>query len=139
MRSGHSKVGSLFDGADGGGRTHTLFRVPDFESSASANSATSALPSDAYNPHRSEFGFVSRPCVRKHGKRATQQLQGRWLLCRKGVAAQYESKAIFNGRPVLDLIQTDVHPLSDLRFMIFGFQLETCSLTPESRTLHGNT
>ena len=30
------------DGADGGGRTHTLLRVPDFESSASANSATSA-------------------------------------------------------------------------------------------------
>src|SRR2546428_9111496 len=30
-------------GADGGGRTHTPFRVPDFESSASANSATSAL------------------------------------------------------------------------------------------------
>lgn len=29
-------------GADGGGRTHTLLRVPDFESSASANSATSA-------------------------------------------------------------------------------------------------
>ena len=29
-------------GADGGGRTHTLFRVPDFESGASANSATSA-------------------------------------------------------------------------------------------------
>jgi hypothetical protein len=30
------------DGADGGGRTHTLSRVPDFESGASANSATSA-------------------------------------------------------------------------------------------------
>jgi hypothetical protein len=30
-------------GADGGGRTHTLSRVLDFESSASANSATSAL------------------------------------------------------------------------------------------------
>ena len=30
------------DGADGGGRTHTLSRVLDFESSASANSATSA-------------------------------------------------------------------------------------------------
>ena len=29
-------------GADGGGRTHTLSRVLDFESSASANSATSA-------------------------------------------------------------------------------------------------
>ena len=33
----------VIDGADGGGRTHTLLRVPDFESSASANSATSAL------------------------------------------------------------------------------------------------
>jgi hypothetical protein len=32
----------LMIGADGGGRTHTLVRVPDFESSASANSATSA-------------------------------------------------------------------------------------------------
>ena len=30
------------NGADGGGRTHTLLRVPDFESGASANSATSA-------------------------------------------------------------------------------------------------
>src|SRR5437867_2556743 len=29
-------------GADGGGRTHTSLRIPDFESSASANSATSA-------------------------------------------------------------------------------------------------
>jgi hypothetical protein len=29
-------------GTDGGGRTHTLLRVLDFESSASANSATSA-------------------------------------------------------------------------------------------------
>ena len=32
----------IFSGADGGGRTHTPLRVPDFESSASANSATSA-------------------------------------------------------------------------------------------------
>ena len=31
-----------FGGADGGGRTHTTLRLPDFESSASANSATSA-------------------------------------------------------------------------------------------------
>jgi hypothetical protein len=31
-----------FSGADGGGRTHTSLRIPDFESSASANSATSA-------------------------------------------------------------------------------------------------
>ena len=30
------------NGADGGGRTHTSLRIPDFESSASANSATSA-------------------------------------------------------------------------------------------------
>jgi hypothetical protein len=29
-------------GADGGGRTHTSSRIPDFESGASANSATSA-------------------------------------------------------------------------------------------------
>ena len=32
----------LQDGADGGGRTHTSSRTPDFESGASANSATSA-------------------------------------------------------------------------------------------------
>ena len=32
----------LQDGADGGGRTHTSSRILDFESSASANSATSA-------------------------------------------------------------------------------------------------
>ena len=32
----------MLNGADGGGRTHTLSRVLDFESSASANSATSA-------------------------------------------------------------------------------------------------
>lgn len=32
-------------GTDGGGRTHTTLRSPDFESSASANSATSALES----------------------------------------------------------------------------------------------
>jgi hypothetical protein len=31
-----------FNGADGGGRTHTSSRIPDFESGASANSATSA-------------------------------------------------------------------------------------------------
>ena len=30
-------------GTGGGGRTHTLLRVPDFESSASANSATPAM------------------------------------------------------------------------------------------------
>ena len=35
------------DGADGGGRTHTTFRLLDFESSASANSATSAKPEEA--------------------------------------------------------------------------------------------
>src|SRR6266487_3393773 len=34
--------GKMSSGADGGARTPTLFRVPDFESSASANSATSA-------------------------------------------------------------------------------------------------
>src|SRR5215204_3154210 len=46
-----------FIGTGGGGRTHTLLRVPDFESSASANSATSALwcqqyksPGPAVNP-----------------------------------------------------------------------------------------
>ena len=32
----------VLNGADGGGRTHTSLRIQDFESSASANSATSA-------------------------------------------------------------------------------------------------
>jgi hypothetical protein len=36
------KTENKVNGADGGGRTHTLSRVLDFESSASANSATSA-------------------------------------------------------------------------------------------------
>ena len=45
------------DGADGGGRTHTLLRVPDFESSASANSATSALGDEEY---KSQPGEVNR-------------------------------------------------------------------------------
>jgi hypothetical protein len=40
---GVAVLASIFSGADGGGRTHTLSRVLDFESSASANSATSAL------------------------------------------------------------------------------------------------
>ena len=41
--SGHMPIErGWLGGADGGGRTHTLSRVPDFESSASANSATSA-------------------------------------------------------------------------------------------------
>ena len=35
-------------GADGGGRTHTPFRIQDFESSASANSATSATKAREY-------------------------------------------------------------------------------------------
>jgi hypothetical protein len=41
-RLGGFAEGFDFNGADGGGRTHTLSRVPDFESGASANSATSA-------------------------------------------------------------------------------------------------
>src|SRR5437016_12672598 len=44
--SGWGLKKSYPDGADGGGRTHTLSRVLDFESSASANSATSALPNN---------------------------------------------------------------------------------------------
>src|SRR5437867_2176690 len=55
-----------FDGADGGGRTHTLLRVPDFESSASANSATSALVCRKYIPVRTEvntFCPLPRPKV----------------------------------------------------------------------------
>ena len=39
-----------YHGADGGGRTHTSSRIPDFESGASANSATSAtMESNGFN------------------------------------------------------------------------------------------
>ena len=38
-------------GADGGGRTHTSVKILDFESSASANSATSATsPPNIFRP-----------------------------------------------------------------------------------------
>ena len=47
------------DGADGGGRTHTLVRVPDFESSASANSATSATEHTIFLT-RTEVNHFSR-------------------------------------------------------------------------------
>lgn len=43
-----TKVEKKKVGADGGGRTHTLSRVLDFESSASANSATSATKGAEY-------------------------------------------------------------------------------------------
>ena len=39
-------------GADGGGRTHTSVKTQDFESSASANSATSAKMSCGLFPRR---------------------------------------------------------------------------------------
>ncbi len=42
---------------DGGARTHTSLRIPDFESSASANSATSASLSN---------GEILRPVLRPH-------------------------------------------------------------------------
>jgi hypothetical protein len=42
------------DGTGGGGRTHTLSRVLDFESSASANSATPALRAGQYRCRRRE-------------------------------------------------------------------------------------
>jgi hypothetical protein len=44
----------LSSGADGGGRTHTPFRVPDFESSASANSATSATVAGNIKPDQAK-------------------------------------------------------------------------------------
>jgi hypothetical protein len=46
-------------GADGGGRTHTSSRIPDFESGASANSATSAT--DNYNASFDTFYFPIAP------------------------------------------------------------------------------
>src|SRR6266446_2768479 len=57
----------ILGGADGGGRTHTSLRIPDFESSASANSATSAQCGKEYNPVGNEvnssFGGVSAPAL----------------------------------------------------------------------------
>src|SRR5713226_7235942 len=61
-------------GADGGGRTHTLLRVPDFESSASANSATSASAecqplkrgwqAETWKPHRrARVSWVEKPKI----------------------------------------------------------------------------
>ncbi len=50
-------------GADGGGRTHTLVRVPAFESSASANSATSATGTDyIFGGDRSKSFFRLAGC-----------------------------------------------------------------------------
>ena len=43
-------------GAEGGNRTHTPFRAPDFESGASANSATSARAAHGRRPGRSSPG-----------------------------------------------------------------------------------
>ena len=51
-------------GTDGGGRTHTLLRVLDFESSASANSATSA----PYLPIHIEYPTSSASTFRAAGR-----------------------------------------------------------------------
>ena len=47
-------------GADGGGRTHTSVKTPDFESSASANSATSATVSENIKAAHEVNKFVGR-------------------------------------------------------------------------------
>ena len=48
-------------GADGGGRTHTSSRIPDFESGASANSATSATHETKAFSSRRPFMFPIAP------------------------------------------------------------------------------
>ena len=50
------------DGADGGGRTHTSSRIPDFESGASANSATSATNKINASASLAAFNFSLAPC-----------------------------------------------------------------------------
>ena len=54
-------------GADGGGRTHTSLRIPDFESSASANSATSAAKPTARKIPGSGGGCKSGQGVEDRG------------------------------------------------------------------------
>src|ERR1017187_2004517 len=62
MREG---IPLYFHGADGGGRTHTSSRILDFESSASANSATSAtLFTMTYN-YFSLWAWQLRQCLRQ--------------------------------------------------------------------------
>ena len=62
---GEGKGKVVLVGADGGGRTHTLLRVLDFESSASANSATSATRKS--NLHCFAGLKRRRSAVRKQG------------------------------------------------------------------------
>ena len=56
------------DGTDGGARTHTALRPPDFESGASANSATSA-----HDKH------MQRKLWTSEGRQASLDLNGRWI------------------------------------------------------------
>src|SRR5579872_519200 len=56
----------LFNGADGGGRTHTLSRVLDFESSASANSATSATKNSQIVCETQTVRYIKNSGQRKH-------------------------------------------------------------------------
>ena len=62
-------------GADGGGRTHTASRPPDFESGASANSATSAYTNQVTIQPRLECPapLAGDKCnaTRGHGRRST--------------------------------------------------------------------
>ena len=74
----------FFDGADGGGRTHTSSRIPDFESSASANSATSA---QVISPSSSCEGVIR---CRRHAVSSPRQYR----------MATYKKTPVRSKRPV---------------------------------------
>lgn len=56
------------DGAGGGGRTHTSSRIPDFESGASANSATPATKDENYIRERLREKKKRRRNIRRRMK-----------------------------------------------------------------------
>ena len=62
---------AILESADGGGRTHTLLPVLDFESSASASSATSALSKEQIPSASQEKRKYSAQGVQKT-QRSTQ-------------------------------------------------------------------
>src|SRR5262245_2056958 len=64
---------AILDPADGGGRTHTLLPVLDFESSASASSATSALSKEQIPSASQE----KRKCSAQGVQKTQRTTQGR--------------------------------------------------------------
>jgi hypothetical protein len=85
------------NGADGGGRTHTLVRVLDFESSASANSATSAPKVNQYISADAEVNPF-REAVMGHFDRQERRAarcpdgEARRLSCRQGNSIKCRSR-----------------------------------------------